>query len=64
MWNCHVSHHLTKIVAIDQDGVIKHYSTSQIRTFVEQSSMIADSITTHNIEDHHEKTYMDADEPE
>ena len=35
----------SKTVAIDQDGVIKRYYASQIITFLEQPSMLDDSIT-------------------
>ena len=41
-----VLHHdeRSKIVTIDQYGVIKRYSTSHIRPFLEQASMLDDSI--------------------
>ena len=53
-----------KIVAIDQDGAIKRYSSSQIRPFFEQLSMLDYSITERKIEDRHDKTYKEPDEPE
>ena len=61
-----VLHHdeRSKIVAIDQDGVIKRFSTSQIRLFLEKPSMLDDSITERKIEDRHDKTYKEPDEPE
>ena len=34
-----------KIVSIHVDGAIKRYSTSQVRPFLEQPSMLDDSIT-------------------
>ena len=54
----------SKIVAIDQDGVIKRYSTSQIRPFLEQPSMPDNSITERKIEEHHAKTDNDPKESE
>ena len=35
----------SKIFAIEQDGVIKRYTTSQIRPSLEQPTMLDDSIT-------------------
>ena len=46
----------SKIVAIDQNGVIKRHSTLQIRPFLEQLSMLGDSITERKIEDCDVKT--------
>ena len=54
----------SKIVAIDQDRVIKRYSTSQIRPFLEQPSVLDDYIKERKIEDTHNKTNYDLDEPE
>ena len=53
-----VLHHdeRSKIVTIDQDGVIKRYSKSQIRLFLEQPLMLDDSITESKIQDRHDKT--------
>ena len=61
-----VPHHneRSKIVAKDQDGVIKRYSTSQIRPFLEQLSMLDDSITERKLEDRNSQTDKDPDEPE
>ena len=53
-----------KIIPIDQDGVIKRYSTSEIRLFLEQPSMIDVSITERKIEDRHDKAYEEPNEPE
>ena len=52
------------IVAIDQDGVIKRYSSSQIRPFLKQPSMLDDSITERNIEGRHVRADKHPDEPE
>ena len=52
-----------KIVAIDQDGVIKRYYTSHIRPFLEQPSMLDDSIPERKIEDRHEEVNKGPDEP-
>ena len=52
------------IFAIDQNGVIKRYSTSQIRLFLEQPSMLDDSVTERKIEDRHDNTDKDPDELE
>ena len=54
----------SRIVAIDQDGVIKRYSTSQIRSFFEQLSVLDDSITERKIEDRDVKTDNYPEEPE
>ena len=54
----------SRIDAIDQEEVIERYSTSQIRTFLEQTSMLDDSIAEHKIKDRHVKTDKDPDEPE
>ena len=54
----------SKTVSIDKDEVIKRNSTSQIRPFLEQPSMLDDSITDRKIEDRHIKTDNDPDEPE
>ena len=53
-----VLHHdeRSKVAAIDQDGAIKRHSTSQTRPFLEQPSMLDDSITEREIEDQHDKT--------
>ena len=61
-----VLHHddRSKIVIIDQDGIIKRYYTSQIRPFLEQPSMLIDSITERKVEDRYVKTDNDPDEPE
>ena len=61
-----VLHHeeRSKIVAIDQGGVIKRYSTSQTRPFLEQPSMLDDSITERKIEDRHEIMNQEPDEPD
>ena len=61
-----VPHHneCSKIVAKDQERVIKRYSTSQIRPFWEQLSMIDDSMTERKIKDRHGQTEKDPDEPE
>ena len=61
-----ITHHdeHSKIIAIDQYGAIKRYSTSQIRPFLGQSSMLDESISARKIEDRHEKTDKDPDEPE
>ena len=60
-----VLHHdeRSMIVAIDQDEVIKRYSTSQIRPFIEQTSMLNNSIVERKIEDRHYKTCKEPDEP-
>ena len=52
-----VLHHdeCSKIVFIDQNGAIKRYSTSKIRPFLKQQSMIDESITERKTEDRHEK---------
>ena len=54
----------SRIVSIDQDGVIKQYSTLQIRLFLENPSMLDDSITERKIEERHAKTDNNPDEPE
>ena len=54
----------SKIVALNEDGVIKRYSTSQIRQFLEQPSMLDDSVAEHRIEDCHEKMNKKPDEPD
>ena len=54
----------SKTVAIDQDGVVKRYFTSQIRLFLEQPSMLDDSTTDRKFNDSHFKTDDDRDEPE
>ena len=61
-----VMHHYkrSKTVTIDQDGVIKRYSRSQIRPFLEQPSMLDDSIAQRKIEDWHDKMYRETDESE
>ena len=61
-----VLHHdeSSKIVAIYQKGVIKRYSTSQIRLFLEQPSMHGDSIRECKIEDRQEKMNKEPDEPD
>ena len=41
----------SKIIAIDPDGVIKRYPNLQIRPFLEQPSMVDDSIAERKIED-------------
>ena len=60
-----VLHHdeRSKIVAIDYDGAIKRYSTSHTRPFLEQYSMLDDFIAERMIEDRHDKTYKEPDEP-
>ena len=52
------------IVTIDQDRIIKRYSTSQIRPFLEQTSLLDDSFAECKIEDRHEKMNKKPDEPE
>ena len=47
-----------KIFAIDQEGAIKRYSTSQIIAFLEQPSMLNDSITECKIKDRYVKQKM------
>ena len=61
-----VLHHdeRSNAAAVDQDGVIKRYTTSQTRPFLEQPSMLDDSITERKIEDRHDKTTKKPDEPE
>ena len=61
-----VLHHdeRSRIVFIDQDGVIKRYSASQIRPFLEQPSMLDDFITERKIENRQDKTDKDPNEPE
>ena len=61
-----VLHHdeRSKIVAIDQDGVIKRYSTSKIGPFLEQPSILDDSITERKIEERLEKMNKEPDEPD
>ena len=54
----------SKIVAIGQDGAIKRYFTSQVSPFLEQSETLDGSITKRKIEDRHEKTIKETDEPE
>ena len=54
----------SKIVTTDQDRVIKRHSASQIRLFLEQPSILDDSITERKIEDRHDKIDKDPDEPE
>ena len=54
----------SKIVAIDQDSVIKRYLTSQIRPFLIKTSMFDDSIIDRKIEDRHDKTYKEPYERE
>ena len=54
----------SKIVAIDQNGAIKRYCTSKIRSFLNQHSMLYDSVTERKIEDRHVKTRIDPYEPE
>ena len=53
-----VLHHdeRSKIVAIDQAGMIKRYSSSQIRPFVEEQSALGDTIRDRDIEDRYQKT--------
>ena len=53
-----------KSFAIDQNGVIKRYSTSQIGPFLERTSMLDDSIKERKMEDRDEKTDKGPDEPE
>ena len=66
IWPFIVLHHneCFNIVSRNQDGAIKRYSTSQITPFLEQASTLDDSITEHKIEDLHDKTDKDLDEPE
>ena len=54
----------SKIVAIDLDGVIKLYSTSLMRPFLEKPSTLDESITERKIEDRHEKMNKEPDEPD
>ena len=53
-----------KIVAEDQDGVFKRYSTSQIRLFLKKPSMLDNTIAEPKIHDRHVKTDNDQDELE
>ena len=53
-----------KIVAIDQDEVIKRYYPSQIWPFLEQPSALDDSIMERMIEDRHEKMNNEHGEPD
>ena len=61
-----VVHHdeRSKTVSIDQDRDIKGNSTSQIRPFLKQPSMLDDSITERKIKDQHVQTDNHPDEPE
>ena len=52
----------SKIVDIDQNGIMKRYSISQIRPFLKQPSMFDDSITKRKINDRHDETNKDPDE--
>ena len=52
------------IVLIYQDGAIKRYSASNIWPFLEQPSMLDDSIIEREIENRHDKTYQEPDELE
>ena len=54
----------SKLVPIDQNGVIKRYSSSQIRSYVEQTSMLDDSIKERKIKYCNLETKTDRDEPE
>ena len=54
----------SRIVVIDQDGVIKRYSTSLIIIFLEQLSILDDFITELQIEVRHVKVGRKSDEPE
>ena len=54
----------SNIVAIYQDGGIKRYSTSQIWQFLEQLSILDESITQRKIKDSHEKINKEPDEPD
>ena len=60
-----VLHHdeRSKIAAIDQDGTIKRYSSSQIRPFVAQPSELDDAKADRKIEDCHTKANPTEDEP-
>ena len=53
-----VQHHdeRSKTVSTAQDGVIKRYSTFQIRPFLEKPSMLDDSFTERKIEERQDKT--------
>ena len=53
-----------KIVAVDQDGVTKLSSTSQVRSLLEKPPMFDDSITERNTEDRRDKTYNERDKSE
>ena len=53
----------SNIIAIDQDGAIKRYYTSQIRPFFEQPSMLDDSFSERKIEDRLEKMKKELDKP-
>ena len=60
-----VPHHdeRSKIIGIDHDGVIKQYSTSQIRPFIAQPSVLDDAITERDIGDRHSEAIPKEDEP-
>ena len=57
-------HDRSRIVALGQDGVSKRYTTSQIRTYLEQPPVLEDSITERKIEGRLVKTENDPDKPE
>ena len=61
-----VLHHdeRSKIVAMDQDGITKRHSSSQIRPFLEQHSVLNGFITERKIEDCHMKTDNNSDKSE
>ena len=51
-------------MSIDQDRVIKRYSTSQIIPFLEQPSILDNSITERKIKDSRVKMNKEPDEPD
>ena len=53
----------SKIVSIDQNGITKWYSSSQIRPFIEQPSELDDAIAERSIEDNRKQTQQDKGEP-
>ena len=60
-----VLHHdkRSKIVAIDQDGVIKRYSTTQVQLFIAQPSVLYDAIAERDIEKRYIELTPKEDEP-